>query len=77
VKIYDVSATARCTADAAGLHGLDGAVPDLGSLALDITVVSPEPEERLQKLFAVWKQRCPIYLALQKPNAVAATFTCG
>lgn len=75
VKIDDVTATARCTADAAGLLGMDGAVPDLGSLAVDITVVSPEPEERLQELFAVWKERCPIYLALQKPNAVAATFT--
>ncbi len=52
-----------------------GAVPDLDGLAVDITVVSPEPEERLRELFALWTERCPIYLALLKPNNVEATFT--
>lgn len=75
LRIDDVSATARCTADAGGLLGLDSAVPDLGALAIDIAVVSPEPEERLQELFTVWTARCPVYLALLKPNAVETTFT--
>ena len=75
LQIDDVSAIARCTADAGGLLGLDGTVPDLGNLAVDITVDSPEPEERLQELFAAWTARCPIYLALLKPNAVEATFS--
>jgi len=75
LRIDDVSATARCTADARGLLGMDGAVPDLGGLAVDITVVSAEPEERLRELFALWTARCPIYLALLRPNAVEATFT--
>jgi len=42
---------------------------------VDISVVSSEPEEKLQHLFAIWKERCPIYLALIKPTTVAASFT--
>jgi uncharacterized OsmC-like protein len=74
LRIDDVTAVARCSADARGLLGMDGAAPDLEDLAVDIKVVSPEPQEKLQQLFAVWKERCPIYLALLKPNAVTATF---
>ncbi len=51
------------------------AVPDLGDVAVEITVSSPEPEERLQELFTVWKQRCPIYLAVLKRMDVKATLT--
>jgi uncharacterized OsmC-like protein len=75
LHLDDVSATARCTADARGLLGMPGAAPDLDGLAVDITVVSPEPEARLRELFALWTARCPVYLALQKPNNVEATFT--
>jgi uncharacterized OsmC-like protein len=77
LQIDDVSALARCTADARGLLGMDGIGADLGDIAVEITVVSPEPEEKLQHLFEVWKERCPIYLALLRPTAVAATFTAG
>jgi hypothetical protein len=52
-----------------------GAVPDLGDVAIDIRVVSAEPAERLAYLFEVWKERCPIYLALLKPLEVTATFS--
>jgi uncharacterized OsmC-like protein len=75
VKLDDVSATARCTTDARGLLGMSGAVPDLGDVAIDIRVVSAEPAERLAYLFEVWKERCPIYLALLKPLEVTATFS--
>jgi uncharacterized OsmC-like protein len=75
LQIDDVRATARCTADARGLLGMDGAVPDLGDVAVDIAVDSPEPPERLHELFAIWKARCPIFLALLKPNAVESTFS--
>jgi uncharacterized OsmC-like protein len=75
LQIDDVTAVARCTTDARGLLGMDGAVADLGDLAVDVEVVSPEPEERLKELFTIWTQRCPIYLALLNPNAVETTFT--
>jgi len=75
LQLDDVSAVARCTADARGLLGMDGAVPDLGDVAVEIHVVSPEPQDRLDHLFALWQERCPIFLALVKPMAVQATFT--
>jgi uncharacterized OsmC-like protein len=75
LQLDDVSAVARCTADARGLLGMDGAVPDLGDVEVEIHVVSPEPADRLQRLFELWQERCPIYLALAKPVPVQATFT--
>jgi hypothetical protein len=40
VALDDVTATARCTSDARGQLGMDGVMPDLGDLALEITVAS-------------------------------------
>ncbi len=40
VTIQDITAVARCSADARGLLGLDGAAPDLTDLELDIRVTS-------------------------------------
>jgi uncharacterized OsmC-like protein len=74
LQLDDVRAVARCTADARGLLGMDGAVPDLGDFAIDILVVSSEPDDKLARLFEVWKERCPIYVALLRPTPVAATF---
>jgi uncharacterized OsmC-like protein len=75
LRIDAVSAVARCTADARGLLGMPGAVPDLGDVAVEIAVDSPEPADRLQQLFDVWKERCPVYLALVRPVQVQATLT--
>jgi uncharacterized OsmC-like protein len=74
LDIDDVSAVARCTADARGLLGMDGARPDLGDIAIDIRVVSSEPDDKLARLFEVWKDRCPIYLALLNATPVTAAF---
>ena len=41
VTIQDITAVARCSADARGLLGLDGAAPDLTDLELDIRVDVP------------------------------------
>lgn len=71
VTVVDVQATARCTSDARGLIGLDGVAPDLSDLSLEIRVVSPDPDDRVQPMLRAWEQRCPIYLALQKPNSIA------
>jgi len=73
LQIGDVSAVARCTTDARGLLGMDGAVPDLGDITVDVSVVSSEPEEKIRRLFAIWEERCPIYLALIRPTTVAAS----
>jgi uncharacterized OsmC-like protein len=70
IHLDDVSATARCTADSRGLLGMEGAIPDLEQIELEIRVSSPEPPEKTDELQRVWLERCPIYLALAKPNAV-------
>lgn len=70
VAVDAVEATARCEADARGLLGMPGAVPDLRNIELDITVRSTESEAKVQKLYEAWRERCPIYLALIKPLQV-------
>ena len=71
VELDDVTAVARCSADARGLLGIDDVAADLGSLELTITISSRTAAERVQAMVAAWEQRCPIYLALLKPNEVA------
>lgn len=75
VEITDVSATAGCTADLAGLLGLPGTLPDLRELRIDISISSPSPADRVAAVRRAWLDRCPIYLALRDANHVAATFT--
>ena len=75
VKIDDVTAVARASSDARGLLGLDGVAPDLGDLALDIKVSSTSPAAKVDAMLAAWQERCPIYLALLKPNSIALTTT--
>ena len=74
IAIEDVSAVARCRTDARGLFGMPGAEPDLADLALTVTIASGATDEELERLEAAWLERCPIFLALTKPNAVAASF---
>ena len=69
VKIDDVTAVARASSDARGLVGIDGVAPDLGDLALDIKVSSTSPQDRVDAMLTAWQDRCPIYLALLKPNS--------
>jgi uncharacterized OsmC-like protein len=70
VRIDDVSAVARATADSRGLLGMDDVPADLGDIELEINVASPDGPEAIQRLEQVWLERCPIYLALAKPNLV-------
>ena len=74
VRIDGITATATCTSDAGGLLGIDGRDPALGDIKLSVAVRSPEPAERLEQVFAAWRERCPIYLALLRPNAVSVQF---
>jgi uncharacterized OsmC-like protein len=73
VQIDDVKATAKASSDARGLLGIDGAAADLGDLGLEIQVSSPSPDKDVDAMLAAWRERCPIYLALLKPNAVELT----
>ena len=77
VQLDDVTAVARCSSDVRGLLGMDDVAPDLGDIQLDITVSSPSPDDRIEAMLDAWRQRCPIYLALLKPNAVALTVSTG
>lgn len=77
VKVDGVSATASCSSDAGGLLGIDGRDPALGEIALDVQVTSRAPADRLEQVFAAWRERCPIYLALLRPNDVAVQFAIG
>lgn len=73
VEIDGITAVARCSADARGLLGIDGVPSDLGDLELDIQVSTSSPADRVEAMFAAWRERCPIYLALLKPNSIALT----
>ena len=73
IQVDDVSAVARCSTDARGLLGMDGASPNLGDVEIEIRVSSPEPPERIAELERAWLERCPIYLAISQPNAVRVT----
>jgi len=73
VEVDDVTAAASSVSDLRGLVGIDAAAPDLTELKLDIQVSSSSPQDRIDAMFAAWKQRCPIYLALLNPNAIELT----
>jgi len=70
VALHSVRATASCESDDRGLLGIGGAVPDLQDLALKVEIDSPSPQEKIGALFEVWRQRCPVYLALTLPQNV-------
>lgn len=74
VTVDGLSATAKCSSDASGLLGIDGRDPAVSGIELSVTVRSTDPEDRLQQMFAAWRERCPIYLALLRPNDVSLTF---
>jgi uncharacterized OsmC-like protein len=71
VTIDGITAVARCKADLAGLFGIDGALPDLTEIEIEITVDTLDPEWKTGPMFEAWQRRCPIYLGLRNPNTVA------
>jgi hypothetical protein len=56
---------------------LDDVAPDLSDVALEIRVSSPSPKDRVDAMLAAWRERCPIYLALIKPQSVTLTIAGG
>ena len=73
VQIGEVQAIAQCQADSRGLLGIDDVAADLQNLHLTIRIQSSDNEEKVQQLYQVWLERCPIYLALVKPMQVQTT----
>ena len=73
VEIDKATAAASSVSDLRGLVGIDGAAADLTDLKLDIQLTSRSPQDRIDAMLAAWRERCPIYLALLKPNAVELT----
>ena len=71
VRIESVTAVARCSTDMRGLLAIDDASPELMDIELEIEVTTPDGEEKTGPMFDAWRARCPIYLGLLKPNAVA------
>ena len=66
---------ARCRADARGLLGMAGTIPDLEDIEIEISVATPDSDERLAAIEAAWRARCPIYLAIVKPNQASVRLT--
>jgi uncharacterized OsmC-like protein len=67
VRVDSVQADVRCEADFRGLLAMPGTAPDIQDLEVNIQITSPESEEKVQRLYQAWLQRCPVYLALTKP----------
>lgn len=75
IAIADLSAVARCRTDARGLLGMDGIAADLDGIEVEIAITTSASAERLQALEAVWRERCPIDLAVVKTNDVSVRLT--
>lgn len=75
IRVTSVEATVKCDTDGRGLLGMTGAVPDLRNMSLDVRVESPDGEGAVKQIADVWQERCPIYLALAKPNDIAISFS--
>lgn len=50
---------------------MDGASPELGDITLDVEIDSPDSDDKTARVFGAWQERCPIYLGILRPNAVA------
>ena len=73
VRVEAVEATAQCEADLRGALAMEGVAPDIQNIQLNIEIQSPESEDKVQKLYQAWQERCPIYLALLKSLPVTTT----
>jgi hypothetical protein len=70
VRIDGITAVARCSSDMRGLLSMDDASPELTAISLDIDVDSPDPAGKTGPMLDAWRERCPIYLALLRPNEI-------
>jgi uncharacterized OsmC-like protein len=75
VDLTELSATATCTTNLAGLLGVEGTTPDLQNLRIEISVTSTSPSDRVEAMQQAWLKRCPVYLVLRDSNDVDVAFT--
>jgi len=54
VEIDDATAVASAASDLRGLVAIEGAIPDLTDLALDIRVTTSSPADRVAAMFDAW-----------------------
>jgi uncharacterized OsmC-like protein len=73
VQIDAIRATVSCASDARGLLGMEGALPDLSDLSVDLQIESPAGEAAVRRVLDVWRRRCPVYLGLTKPMHIELT----
>jgi uncharacterized OsmC-like protein len=73
VQIDAVRATVSCNSDARGLLGMEGALPDLSDVSVDLQIESPAGEAAVRRVLDVWRLRCPVYLGLTKPMQIELT----
>ncbi len=73
VSLESVEAIVQCEADFRGALGMAGAIPDLQNVQITIQIQSSDTEENVRKLYQVWQERCPVYLAFIKPLPVSTT----
>ena len=60
VQIDELAATARFSAELAGLLRVDGSVPYLQPITVDIELVSRSPDDHLDTMHQAWLDRCPV-----------------
>ena len=78
VAIEDITAVARCSADAArAARASTASRPTSPTSRSTSAVTSPSPEDRVEAMLAAWRERCPIYLALLKPQSIALSTATG
>jgi hypothetical protein len=75
IPIEDLRVVAGCRADARGLLGMSGAIPDLEDIEIEISIATSASAERLELLEQTWRARCPIYLAVIKPGEASVRLT--
>jgi uncharacterized OsmC-like protein len=64
VRIDAVEATARCRIDTPAMLGTPAGAPDGTAIDLDVDIQSPDGDEAVERLFAAWRERCPVYRLL-------------
>ncbi|MFP5333119.1 MAG: OsmC family protein [Acidimicrobiia bacterium] len=74
IGVDAVSAKVSCETDARGLLGFEGVVQHLEAMRVEVEVSSPDGHDAVAKIAQVWKERCPIFLALTKPTPVDVVF---
>lgn len=50
---------------------MEGTIPDVQNVQVTIKIQSSDSEKNMRKLYKLWQERCPIFLALTKPLPIS------